>query len=225
MQKFAGDLVAQAATSGMNHDADPASDAECLGELGLVHGDGLELNKVIPAADAPHGLDPPLAGSGTQLRLRIELDSFEAVADPRRVPLRPLSNNAFEAVFRDRGYGLVPAKRDALLDGLNDASTDPPVSQLFDVETALQEAHPAGDVVAGHHRDQRISGCDHGANRRAVSRVGIGHQYNRLDAGDGRRVPRLLKNRVVESSQDRLVGEDVDRDIAGDAVVVCPDLL
>ena len=200
MQKVAGDLVAQPATAGMNHDAHPISNAKRFGELGPMHGDGLDLNEVIPAADAPHRLDPPLAGSGAELRLRIELDSFQAVADLSRVSLRPLSKNALEPILRHAGQGLVPAKRDALLDRLNDAPTDPPVGQLLDLETALQETHPAGDVVAGHHRDERISGCDHGTDWRAVSRVGVGHQHDRLDAGDGRRVPGLLKNGVVEGS-------------------------
>src|SRR5438874_3209289 len=160
----------------MNHDAHPISNAKRFGELGPVHGDGLDLNEVIPAADAPHRLDPPLAGPGAELRLRIELDSFQAVADLSRVSLRPLSKNALEAILRHAGQGLVPAKRDALLDRLNDAPTDSPVGQLLDLETALQEAHPAGDVVAGHHRDERISGCDHGTDWRAVSRVGVRHQ-------------------------------------------------
>src|SRR5438874_11468382 len=107
----------------MNHDAHPISNAKRFGELGPVHGDGLDPNEVIPAADAPHRLDPPLAGSRAELRLRIELDSFQAVADLSRVSLRPLSKNAPEASLRHDGQGRVPASRDALFDWRTAAPT------------------------------------------------------------------------------------------------------
>src|SRR5256885_5084061 len=126
VQKFAGHLVAQPATAGVNHHPDPVSYTKRLRKLGLLQGDGLDFNKVISAADAPHRLDPPLAGAGTELRLRIEIDTLEAVADIGWITLPPPPEDALKAGFSNPGDRPVPAQRHPPPHRLNYPPPNPP---------------------------------------------------------------------------------------------------